>query len=416
MNGFDIAVHAKSITKNSFGVLTQLSIFILIIIRLNPDLSSTGYLWYGAVVFSSVVMILGIYRNSKPIITPFAIWIALFFSFLCLSYFWSLTPEYALDALKTLFVITMVLWLLSCMIQNEKDLVQLLKIIMYAIVFNGVYILLNTDFSLIGKSQIGLDTLGLEWNSNTIGNMMSFATLIALTLIKNKPKHIRILYFAIIVFTVLITLFTGSRKSVFFVLFGYALFTVLASKNKRTIAFVKVVLILLLSYLAIMNIPQLYHFLGSRFEGLMAGLTGKGVVDASTHLRMSYINYGITWFGERPFGGYGINNYQTLLGSEIGRNTYAHNNYIELLVDVGVIGAAIYYSAYAYILKNIYKPALIHKEQIPVFIVVMTVTILVSQYGYVTYSDFLSNLILCIGFAIIKVKGTNEQWKTVRVK
>jgi len=60
MNGFDIAVHAKTRTKNHFGILTQLSIFVLILIRLNPDLSSTGYLWYCAVVFSSVVMILGI--------------------------------------------------------------------------------------------------------------------------------------------------------------------------------------------------------------------------------------------------------------------------------------------------------------------------------------------------------------------
>ena len=49
---------------------------------------------------------------------------------------------------------------------------------------------------------------------------------------------------------------------------------------------------------------------------------------------------------ESPLIGYGIDNYRILLGKNIGLITYAHNNYIELLVGVGILGTVIYYAMY----------------------------------------------------------------------
>lgn len=39
------------------------------------------------------------------------------------------------------------------------------------------------------------------------------------------------------------------------------------------------------------------------------------------------------------------------------------------------------------------------------FLFTMLVAILIAQYGWVTYFEFLINLFLCLGFALIKVRG-----------
>lgn len=397
------------IEKGNMHGLVKLSIFLLIVVGFNPDLNSIRIVWWGVEVFSLATMLSIVCKKSIPIINPFTIWMFLFLLWSTASYFWSVTPNYAFDMIKILFVNMVTLWLLSCVIQSEKDITQLLRLIVYAIAINAIYILFSFDLSLIGEVQIGGSTLREGWNSNAIGIMMAFSTLISLILIKTKVKNFtRILYYLIIVLTTTIVLFTGSRKALFFVLFGYTMYTILTNKNHKIINFFKVFLILFVAYLAIMNIPELYNVLGWRLEGLYANFTGKGTVDSSIRLRMLYIEYGVAWFKEQPILGYGINNYRVLLDRTISKTTYAHNNYIELLVDVGIIGTFLHYIGYFYVLKNITKPALNQKEPIYVFLFVMLVAILIAQYGFVTYSDFLISLFLCISFTTIRIRGMRK--------
>lgn len=383
----------------------SISIFILILVGLNPEWNNIGVIWWGTVGLFATIILFNMMKKSIPIANAFTIWSMTFLFISICSYFWSLNYIYSFDRIKTLMVNIGALWLLSCIIQSQKDIIKLLKLILYAITINGVYILSSFDLSLIGKIQIGANVLGDRWNGNAIGIMMSFGMLISMVLIKltDKRKN-KVIYSIIGFFMIIIALFTGSRKAIFFILFGYSIYTILTSKNKRIIILMKVCIVIMTVYSLIMNIPILYNILGIRLEGLIANFTGDGVVDNSTKLRMLYIEYGISWFRTNPVIGYGIDNYRELLFRNIGVATYSHNNYIEILVNLGLIGFIVYYSAYINILKNSIKFAVKYGDILYSFIFTIILTILIGQYGYVVYSDFLTNLILCISFSLINVR------------
>ncbi|PEY78907.1 O-antigen ligase family protein [Bacillus cereus] len=388
--------------------LVKISIFLLILVGLNPDWYSIRMVWWGIAAFSSVIMIIVIIKKSLPIFNLFTTWMFIFFLWSTMTCFWAINPMYSVDMLKTLFVNMVVFCLISSIIQSEKDVIEILKLIAYTVSIIAIYMLFSMDLSLVGEKQIGVDILGEKWNGNAIGLMMAFATIISLMLIKNiKGKLKKTAFVAIIILTTTIALLTGSRKALFFIVFGSIMFILLMNKRRKFSSFFIIALILFVFYYLIMNVPTLYNVLGWRLEGLDALLTGKGEVDSSSQLRVSYIEYGLSYFKENPIFGYGINNFRAILGYEIGRVTYSHNNYVELLVNVGLIGFIIHYVGYFYILKKITHTVLLKKsDPIYAFLFTMLLAILIAQSGWVTYFEFLINLFLCLGFTLIKVRGT----------
>jgi O-antigen ligase len=85
--------------------------------------------------------------------------------------------------------------------------------------------------------------------------------------------------------------------------------------------------------LAIALSPQ-----SERFTPVMAYFGGQAVEDNSMLIRQSMVNEGLELWLERPFTGWGIDRYRDVSGW----GTYAHDNYIELLVDGGVVGLLLY--------------------------------------------------------------------------
>ena len=74
--------------------------------------------------------------------------------------------------------------------------------------------------------------------------------------------------------------------------------------------------------------------------------------------RVTLFQYGMNWFLDNPILGVGINNFRVLstkTSEFAGMSFYAHNNYVELLVDIGIVGIVIYYSAYYYLYLNLRK-------------------------------------------------------------
>ena len=76
---------------------------------------------------------------------------------------------------------------------------------------------------------------------------------------------------------------------------------------------------------------------------------------------------------------------------------YAHNNYIELLVDIGIVGIVIYYLLYLKIIWNgVIASIKVDKKN---FILLgLMISFLVCEYGLVTYCEAVFQLILMILF------------------
>ena len=326
----------------------------------------------------------------------------MFISFSVLSSLWAVDSSCSFEITKKMLIRSMVLWFVSIVCNEKTDFLDILKLFIIASVINSLYILLAVDLTTLGNVRIGAGSLGEEWNANGIGMTMAFSAFMAYFLFKNqKNKKEKLLYLMVTIFFGIIVLFTGSKKALFIFIFAPLLFYYVTSENKiRT-----TILILLggicLLYL-IMNVSSLYNVIGKRIKKFLFYFTKKGKPDSSTLSRMKMIKYGFLCFKRKPILGYGINNYIPLFGRLTGWYTYSHNNYIELLVGIGIVGTAIYYFSYIYILKK----TLGKKDLFSVFACVSIITILIVEIGLVSYITFYIQLLICLGFSVSSI---NEQ-------
>lgn len=356
-------------------------------------------LWYSVTITTSLAMIiyLSLSKRLKP--NFYVWWIVIFNMWGTLSIFWTLDQNYTMNFVRTAFAQMIIMIPLSMLIRNKNDLFLFLKLVVFAILVTSVYLFVSIDRSIIGQTRISDE----GWNANNIGMMTAIAIVLSLAIIKNGVKKCYyLLYLLTICFLIYVCVFTGSRKSFFILIVGTAFYIYLATQKRKTLVLPGMIAFVLISYFLVMNQPELFKVLGIRIEGLLNQLTGEGVVDRSTWLRMLMIDNGITWFRQKPFIGYGMNNYKVLLGEAVGLLTYAHNNYIELLVGVGIIGTAIYYYIYVHTIRRLLKS--VHsKDLMAVLFFVLMLVMLIIDYGLVSYSSPLIQLILCFGYVATKM-------------
>tara|TARA_B110000908_G_C10252787_1_gene453263 strand:- start:1983 stop:3173 length:1191 start_codon:yes stop_codon:yes gene_type:complete len=112
---------------------------------------------------------------------------------------------------------------------------------------------------------------------------------------------------------------------------------------------------------------------------------------ASTSEREYLLFRGIEIFSERPIFGAGMNNFRFF------ELKYAHNNYIELLVGVGLIGTIIFYRLYFVVIKKIIKMRALKIKSI---LYTMVLVLLLMDLITVTYTDKLLMFILLYIYVI----------------
>jgi O-antigen ligase len=170
--------------------------------------------------------------------------------------------------------------------------------------------------------------------------------------LEKNPSVIK--YSIYILCSIALILSTGSRKGLIvgFALLIPSLFTIAKNNRKFLISCVPVgIFILLVSIInfdtLVKSITDLNVF--SRLEGFAEYFKG-GTGDSSTKWRYHFIQEALRVFFNNVYLGIGIDNFKETTGT-----TYAHNNYVEILADLGLTGLTIFYSIYYFIFKHIYK-------------------------------------------------------------
>ena len=110
--------------------------------------------------------------------------------------------------------------------------------------------------------------------------------------------------------------------------------------------------------------------------------------------RVMLIWYGWNWFLEHPVFGVGVNNFRALSNLVplfAGKNFYAHNNYIEMLVGCGLVGFILYYSAHFYLLNSVAARWVVSYILVTMFV----------DVAMVSYYDLMTHYFLVICFIVI---------------
>lgn len=301
-----------------------------------------------AVLLIALILI-NIIKKKKIVINSFLILYFIFIIFGLFSVLYAIDSNTSISKVRTLMMLFLLMFSFINYIDTLEKIHKFMKYFAYSGFITSIYIFLISDFTNLTRfgSELG--------NVNAIGMILGISATFSFYFIIEKKEYKYALMFLL---NSIIIFMTGSRKSLVFLIF--TLIVLVLSKRKKKIgnrikvALIIALIVTLIVYI-VFNVPFFYQIIGRRMEKLFNFVIGKETSDGSINLRFLMIELGWEWFKERPFTGYGINNYRFLLGQTINWITYSHNNIIELLVGIGVIGTAIYYISQIIVINKLNK-------------------------------------------------------------
>ena len=347
-------------------------------------------------VVLAAVLIFNILKSNGFKLNAYISWAIIFLLYNIMMIQFSSYKNYAFEYTMTLLYI-LVINIGICSYMMKHDIVEgMIKVFIFSTIVEAII-----TFGQYGL-LVFLNTRRTdEGSANTLGFYAAMGVILSLLMYKRgRGRNQRHLFVFSSFICIAIALFSASRKAIVYVVVPLVVYWILSSKNPIT-TFRNVVIavtVVGVGYYALMKIPFAYKLLGSRVESMVAGFLGRAT-DSSTSTRLRLIEAGMTWFRQKPWFGYGLANYSAMNWAIRGSIYYAHNNYVELLVDCGLIGTLIYYWIYIHI---IYKAALnkdINRKARGYIIGIMT-CFLIGDYGMVSYNFAIFQLMLMCLFMV----------------
>jgi O-antigen ligase len=332
--------------------------------------------------------------------------------------------------LFALFSLSSVLWsmdLSSSFVRSATILMTLFNIfIVYNILlrFNNVeYIFYGIGFALFLNLLISFGIVDLGWDSmegywrfqgttvksNILANIVIFQIVGVLFLIYRKKNSLiyNVFIVLLLIMCVYIGFITGSKKFMF-VLLMIALFVLYRMTSLKKLVFACLILYLL--YQALQNMTPFSIFsvengvdisytiekVINRLDVFLQYLIGQSDLDASSVERTNLFNNALVLFYENPIFGSGVGEMTRIYGA------YAHNNYLDILANLGVIGLLLYYSIYVSIGFDYFKDKA--KSKIQDLFMFYIVMLLVLDFAVVSYASKYFLLFLLVASMIISKK------------
>lgn len=371
-------------------------------IPMNPVFTTYGF-DISLFLLVSVTVLNIIANGGKVRISIFDIMFAVFIAFNVLSLMWSISRYLIIiKMLSIYFIMAFSIGHLLFLTFDSKEAVE------FYIRWYVIGTILVSIFCLIFEwpNYLGNIRLGKNLFEEPYGTFMMYsyslqisAIMIIYKLIINVGKIRNAL---LLVFLMACIFLNGSRK----VLVGLLMFYLIASfiyNRKRTLKLFKICIWILVAglilYYLLMNNELLYNSYGYRIEAFLNYRnTGSGDVSASE--RSILITRALNFFYQRPILGWGSHSFSYLNEIFFGQDIYSHNNFVELLCNLGIIGFALYYLFYvkeiALMIRAVRMKKYSKDKHIILFLAGM-VTLLILDYWTISYYRIQFILFLEIG-------------------
>ena len=346
------------------------------------------------------LLVFGTFLSTKNIkITNILKWSIIFWSFYFLSIIWAYDMSDTFSYLTQTIQIIGLAVCLPVLIEDKKDMDTFLNLLLISLLYSSILLIIRTPISAWGTERIG-DAIGVY--SNGLGTRLSICAIISLYMLFNQFKLDKkniykiIFYIICLVLFVILNFFTGSRKSLFFCVFGIVSYELLSTKGIKF--FLKIIVIVLLIYIfiyLIYNIPEIYTVIGKRLDLFIQSVfMGSEIKDGSLEERLYYIDTAKKLFFSKPIIGVGGNNFVTYLKKiGYGHATYCHNNFYEMLSTLGIIGFILYYSLWFNSLFYLLKKYIISRDTTTLLFLIIIILSILGDYFTVSYCVDFNQLI-----------------------
>lgn len=277
-----------------------------------------------------------------------------------------------------------------------------------------IMIMMSTGLSIVSEGErLGSEDFNLD--GNTVAVHMLFLVFFSLILYKMK-KQWRVFILIMMAIMVMFIFISGCRRAIIgLVLLVISYFLSFGGKHQMKSVFQIFLVLAIISYLLI-NVEIFYDVAGYRMEkifinlGLISDSKNFDSYDYSAEIRGQMIPIAFLMFLANPIMGNGYAFFITHSGLNILTQNYStHNNYLEILVNYGILGFVLYYSIIFYILYGLFK----YRKQswlngfLLSFLLIHLLVIEPTTVNFCNYSVFY--ILYYILFRVVKTSKSNSQ-------
>lgn len=301
--------------------------------------SSTSVYTYITAIIS---MVLIVFENGLSLKLDVSTkWYFVFLLFCACSITYSINPAGSIKRTLLILLMCLNMYCIGIYASKENNLTTIKRAFMYMGPLLVIYVMLKNGIGITNNYRFGYGII----NENTMAfELMISASITYKTALKNRWRP---LYFVVLGLDVLGIFLCSSRSAYAALFMDFGLTYLMAHRfsvrnifNVISLGITSLIGLSVLSWLSGQNsiVKVGMDRLFSTFD-IIRGTSN----DLSVASRYKMIEFGLNCFRESPIVGHGIDAFKNLYPY---KEAYAHNNYIELLVDVGIIGLIIYYIAF----------------------------------------------------------------------
>ena len=385
----------KKVTLNLLDLIMLFNIIVTLSFR---DYTQLVIITNVITLFFTTINILR-KKNFNESIFGFMYFKLFFIIFCCFSLNWHIADYPYSIILSLLFRLIFALSIIFYIDSREKYN-KLIRYSIYASIILCIRILAQVPLENIFSSRIG--TYLSHDPKNSYGNtgITYVLGLVAIYLFTNenhiKNKKIRIM---LLIIFVTFSLLSGSKKQIILLLIYIICSSLYKSDTPKKMAknFVVVFFSLFLINFALHNVSFLYETVGVRVDNFVNVITANdnNSEDLSTISRIYFLEDSLNVFTSSPFIGIGIDGYKYVNKYQF---SWAENNYLELLADLGIIGFLIYYFPYFIIISSI-KNQRKRKDNYALENIMLLLSLLFIDLSMVSYNETFLQFFLAILYA-----------------
>lgn len=388
-------------------------LFILYFSLLACD-NKQAFLYGGYIIIAGLIIVDKLFSQDRlKIEFPTACKCLYYFTVFCyFSRFWAWNEYLVVNYAK--FLVPIMIFMVICV--NYFIKIRSTKACLYAISFSGlalsVYGIVKNggfaSFYALATQEGNRIGTGGDMNVNAIGMICAYSVVVLIYYAMFKKRY---LCYIISVLPFMTSVATGSRKSIILIVVGILTLMLLSQKDKKGIQkYIKLFILLLILCVGIQFVLSLdiMSTVRMRMEIMLDGFFGSSTAiihNESTRMRAQLIKVGWQQFKETPFIGVGFGNARVANWNRMGVYAYSHNDYIEHLVNGGIVSILLYYLTIVYLAVKHIKLMKVYKK--PELIISFTTIVMyfvmgaaaVTYYGsmttYLYFILWISEVAIC---------------------
>ncbi len=304
----------------------------------------------GLVLVASFLFYQLVYTSKTFYINSMLLIYIIFYLYSVLALTWTIDVDYSIYTVGRMAQMAVYFLLIYNILKIFKIHEAIFAGFMLGMLWNGVLAFELID--VVDPTYLKVRFIGTTEHPNAIGLLALYAILGSILWIQNlKNKWLISLNILNILASFYVILLTASRTSLIIGAFVILFFMLQVFLNKGARIYLIIFFILgfvgFIYFVDLALLMEKIDFVIERIVGMFGDETHE---DSSTAERVHFLHTMMGVFKENPIFGTGVNTSRVFLNG-----FYTHNNYVEIMGTLGLVGLGIYYSAYVHLMWKIYN-------------------------------------------------------------